>query len=252
MAINRDNTGTTGAGNSGRTSNIDSTGTPGTGVGTSSSPGVTPSLDSGGDGSSDAGGPQAGSINTGTRLDAGSSRGAGSGVEGARDESGWSSGAGGLGSTGHSGSRMGTGAPDPTQTMNDMLDGMGMRMNGNGGAMETMKVISPGQHAVLDYAVAGTFLTMGLRYRSTNRSAATLAFLNAGMVAAMSLMTDYPGGVTRTLSFKTHRTGDIVQAALAGLGPLLFGFGHAPEATFFYSQAASEVAVIAATDWDAA
>jgi hypothetical protein len=33
---------------------------------------------------------------------------------------------------------------------------------------------------------------------------------------------------------------------------VLFGFGNDSEATFFYGQAASEAAVIAATDWDAA
>ena len=41
------------------------------------------------------------------------------------------------------------------------------------------------------------------------------------------------------------------QAALAGLGPALFGFADEPEANMFYGQAASEVGVIAATDWHA-
>jgi hypothetical protein len=68
----------------------------------------------------------------------------------------------------------------------------------------------------------------------------------------MSLLTDYPGGVWRNLSFKGHRTGDIGQALLAGLGPVLFGFAHDREASFFHGQALSELGVIAATDWDAA
>ena len=66
------------------------------------------------------------------------------------------------------------------------------------------------------------------------------------------MLTNYPGGVFRVLSFRTHRTGDMVQAALAGLGPMLFGFADEPEAKYFYGQAASEVGVIAATDWNAA
>ena len=53
------------------------------------------------------------------------------------------------------------------------------------------------------------------------------------------------------MSFKAHGAMDVVQAGLAGLGPGLLGFGDEPEAAFFYAQAASEVAVIAATDWDA-
>ena len=56
----------------------------------------------------------------------------------------------------------------------------------------------------------------------------------------------------RTLSFRAHRAGDIVQAALAGIGPPLLGFAGDPEAAYFYGQAATEVGVIAATEWDAA
>lgn len=113
-------------------------------------------------------------------------------------------------------------------------------------------VISPGQHAVLDYSVAATFFGVGAALWGRHRPAATLALVNGAMVLGMSLLTNYPGGVYRTLSFKTHRTGDIAQAALAGLGPLLLGFSRDPEAAYFYGQAMSEVGVIAATDWNAA
>jgi hypothetical protein len=113
-------------------------------------------------------------------------------------------------------------------------------------------VISPAQHAVLDYGVAATFFGMGAALWGRHRPASTLAFLNGAMVLGMSLLTNYPGGVYRTLSFKTHRTGDIVQAALAGFGPALFGFSGDPEAKYFYGQALSEAGVIAATDWSAA
>lgn len=112
--------------------------------------------------------------------------------------------------------------------------------------------ISPAQHAVLDYGVAATFFTVGLSLMARHRAAATLAMLNGGMVLGMSLLTDYPGGVFRMLSFKGHRTGDMLQAAFAGLGPALFGFAGDPEAKFFYGQAVSEAGVIAATDWNAA
>jgi hypothetical protein len=113
-------------------------------------------------------------------------------------------------------------------------------------------VISPGQHAVLDYGVATAFFAMGSALAGRHRRASMLAYINGAMVLGMSMLTNYPGGVYRRLSFKTHRTGDIVQAALAGLGPVLFGFSGDREATYFYGQALSEVGVIAATDWDAA
>jgi len=113
------------------------------------------------------------------------------------------------------------------------------------------KPISPAGHAVLDYGVAATFFMLGARYRGRNNAASALAFINGGMVLAMSLLTDYPGGVWRKLSFKTHRTLDIVQGALAGAGPALLGFADQPEAKTFYAQAASEAGVIGMTDWDA-
>jgi hypothetical protein len=105
---------------------------------------------------------------------------------------------------------------------------------------------------VLDYSVAATFFALARAFRGSHERAATLAFVNGAMVLGMALLTDYPGGVFRTLSFRTHRTGDIAQAALAGLGPVLLGFAGDPEARYFYGQAVSEAGVIAATDWDAA
>jgi hypothetical protein len=116
---------------------------------------------------------------------------------------------------------------------------------------EVPKIISPGAHAVLDYGVAATYLGLAAQYRNRNRAAAGLAAANGAMVLALALMTDYPGGVFRTVSFKTHRTMDWIQAALAGFGPLVLGFHNEPEAAAFYGQAMSELGVIAATDWDA-
>jgi hypothetical protein len=113
------------------------------------------------------------------------------------------------------------------------------------------KVIDPARHAVLDYGVAATFFALGLKYRDTHRPASALAFLNGAMVLGMSLFTDYPGGLWRKISFPMHGTLDVVQAALAGFGPVLLGFANDPEARTFYGQAMSEVGVIAATDWHA-
>jgi hypothetical protein len=114
----------------------------------------------------------------------------------------------------------------------------------------TRQFISPGQHAILDYGVAGAFLAYGMKTAQRHPRASALAFLNGAMVLGMSLLTDYPGGVFRKISFRGHRTGDIMQAALAGFGPVLLGFADDPESKFFYGQAASEVGVIATTDWD--
>ena len=111
--------------------------------------------------------------------------------------------------------------------------------------------ISPKAHAVLDYAVAATFFCAGAWLMRRHPKAANLAFINGAMVAAMSMLTDYPGGIWKVLPFRGHRIGDIAQAGLAGFGPAIFGFAGEDEANFFYGQAASEVGVIAATDWNA-
>jgi hypothetical protein len=114
------------------------------------------------------------------------------------------------------------------------------------------KRISPAQHAVLDYSVAATFFALGAKFSGRHPAAAALAFINGGMVLGMSLLTAYPGGIWPRISFKTHGMLDCVQAALAGAGPVLFGFAGDPEAKAFYAQATSEVGVIAMTDWKAA
>jgi hypothetical protein len=113
------------------------------------------------------------------------------------------------------------------------------------------KLISPRVHAWLDVAVMGYFLTMGAIFAARGKGGpATAAFVNAGMVAGVSLFTDYQGTGEKPINFKMHGTLDAIQAATAALGPVLHGFASEPESAFFYGQAANEVAVIAFTDWD--
>jgi hypothetical protein len=114
------------------------------------------------------------------------------------------------------------------------------------------KVISPGMHAVADYTTVATLAALGSRLRYTNPPASTFAYANAGLVAMMSLMTDYPGGIARGISFRTHGMMDVVQAGLMALAPALLGFSGTPEAKLFYGQAALEMGIVSATDWDAA
>jgi hypothetical protein len=113
------------------------------------------------------------------------------------------------------------------------------------------KFINPSAHAVLDYVAAGSLIALGYGLRATNRRAAIFAFANGAAVLGLSLLTNYPGGVFRTLSFRTHGTIDVLQAGLLAAGPSLLGFGDTTEGQLFYGQAALEAGVIAATDWDA-
>jgi hypothetical protein len=114
------------------------------------------------------------------------------------------------------------------------------------------KLISPRVHAWLDVAVTSYFAALGAFFWANGKKrAASAAFLNAGMVAGVSLMTDYYGTGEKPISFKMHGTLDIVQAATAATAPLMMGFAGDREALFFYGQAADEVGVVALTDWDA-
>ncbi|HEV2402395.1 MAG TPA: hypothetical protein VGS27_36030 [Candidatus Sulfotelmatobacter sp.] len=114
------------------------------------------------------------------------------------------------------------------------------------------KVISPRVHKWLDVAVTGYFIGIGIWFAVRGKGrAATAAFVNGGMVAGVSLMTDYDGDGRKPISFKMHGTMDAVQATTAALAPVLHGFAHKPEAKYFWGQAANEVGVISMTDWDA-
>ena len=114
------------------------------------------------------------------------------------------------------------------------------------------KVISPQVHRWLDVAVTGYFAVLGTIFaKRGNGRAATAAFVNAGMVAGVSMFTDYDGTRKKPISFKMHGTLDAMQATTAALAPLLHGFADEAESAFFYGQAANELAVIASTDWDA-
>lgn len=111
------------------------------------------------------------------------------------------------------------------------------------------KTISPAKHAMIDYGVAATFLSLGFKFKGRNNAAATLAFICGGMVLGISMTTNYPGGLWKKISFQTHGLLDTIQAGLAGFGPLMFGFAGKGAAKPFYTQAASEIGVIASTDW---
>ncbi len=114
------------------------------------------------------------------------------------------------------------------------------------------KLISPRVHAWLDFAVTTYFLGLGVWFAMRGKGrAATAAFVNGGMVAGVSMLTDYDGDGRKPISFKMHGTMDAVQATTAALAPVLHGFAGKPEAKFFYAQAGNELAVISTTDWDA-
>lgn len=112
------------------------------------------------------------------------------------------------------------------------------------------KKINRRQHAVLDYLVTATYLTMAAGYWGRHRRAAATALINAGMVLGVTLLTNYEGGIKPVFSFKGHGEMDLLQAGTAAFLPFLLGFGSDAAAIPFHLQAASELAVVNMTDWD--
>jgi hypothetical protein len=125
------------------------------------------------------------------------------------------------------------------------------QMIANVGKEHLPKVIDPTVHAIIDYAVAGTFLLMGGLFFRKNKRASVGAFIIGGAIVGQSLCTDYPGGVARLISFQLHGKLDTGMAGLMATMPDLLGFKDEPEAKHFRMQGIAEALVVGLTDWEA-
>lgn len=112
------------------------------------------------------------------------------------------------------------------------------------------KVIKPRPHAIIDYAVAGSFMLMGALWWKRNRRAAVSSLICGGATAANSLLTDYPGGALRVISYKNHGRIDTALSGLTAAMPLLMNFRDEPEARFFKIRALGQTAITGLTDFD--
>jgi hypothetical protein len=112
------------------------------------------------------------------------------------------------------------------------------------------KMIDPTTHAVLDYAVAGAFLIMGIRFWKRSKRAAIGSLLCGGAAAANIALTDYPGGARKLLSYKAHGHVDAGLAGVTAAVPHLLRLGDVPEARFFEVAALAETAIVGLTDFD--
>jgi Na+/proline symporter len=112
------------------------------------------------------------------------------------------------------------------------------------------KMISPRVHAALDYAVAGSFVLMGALFWKRNRRAAIGSLLCGGATAAVSLFTDYPGGVRKVIPYTMHGQIDTGLVAMTAAMPRLVSFENDREAKFFARQAVAKTAITAMTNFD--
>lgn len=111
------------------------------------------------------------------------------------------------------------------------------------------KVFGPKTHAALDYAVAASFFGMAtLFWRRNPRAAVSSLFCGAAETLA-ALLTDYPGGATRAISFETHGAIDFGLTGLVASVPDIMRFSKEPEARFFRMQGLALGVVTGLTDF---
>ncbi len=121
----------------------------------------------------------------------------------------------------------------------------------SGAAVERLpKVISPKVHAVADYAMAAGAIAAAIAFFKGGHKIAGVGALIAGAVEVTNpVITDFPGGIFKLISFPTHGRIDVGAASMVASLPKLLGFSGDAESKFFYVHAAAATAVVAMTDF---
>ncbi len=100
------------------------------------------------------------------------------------------------------------------------------------------RMVTPKAHAVIDYASVGLFLGTAAWLWRRNRRAAVASLVCGSTELAMVLLTDYPGGIKKMISFRTHREIDYGLAAMVAALPESLELNGADERKLFRLQAA--------------
>jgi hypothetical protein len=111
------------------------------------------------------------------------------------------------------------------------------------------KFLSPKAHAVIDYMTVGSFLMSAAWLWPRNKRAALAALICGGAGLALGLLTNYPGGVKKAISFHTHGEIDLGLAAMAASMPEFLAFKDDNEKKLFLAQGAIITAVRELTEF---
>jgi hypothetical protein len=114
------------------------------------------------------------------------------------------------------------------------------------------KIFDAKTHAVMDYVTAGAFFVMASMFWGRNKRASIGAAMCGGAIVATSMLTNYPGGVKKAISFQTHGRIDTGLAGLTVGMPNIMAFNDEDEAKYFRGAALVETAVTSLTDFDSA
>ena len=112
------------------------------------------------------------------------------------------------------------------------------------------KPITPFAHGVLDYVTTAT-ITAAPRIMKFPRRAEQACYALASGYAGLSMLTDYPLSVRRTIPFKAHGLSEAVIGALLPALPWMLGFArHTRARNFFLALAVLTAVAAALTDWN--
>jgi hypothetical protein len=111
------------------------------------------------------------------------------------------------------------------------------------------KVIDARTHGVIDCMQAAFFLGAAWFCRKSNRRGALAAGIAGAFILTESLLTDYPIGAFKRVSYEGHGRMDAVLAASFAMIPELFGFEGTGISKVFEASAFVEASVVGMTDW---
>ena len=110
------------------------------------------------------------------------------------------------------------------------------------------RIISPKSHSMLDYVMAGVFLASAGFFWKRNKRAAIASLVSGTAVAAVSALTEYPGGVNGVFGLERHRNIEMGLAAMVATMPEFFSFADEPEKNFFRIQGVLMTCISELTD----
>ncbi len=111
------------------------------------------------------------------------------------------------------------------------------------------KIIDARTHGIIDYCHAAFFFGMAIVVRK-NTAACLTALGTGAFTLTQALLTDYPLGAKRDLTFETHGKMDAAFGSLSWALPRIFGFQNTAAAKVFEINSYVETSVVVMTDFD--
>lgn len=113
------------------------------------------------------------------------------------------------------------------------------------------RVISPKARAITDHIIAGSLFAAAATLWRHNKRAALGALLCGGAELSISLLTNYPGGSRKGISFQSRREIDAGLATMMATMPEFLAFDEDAERKLFIAYGAAITIVSELTEFPA-